>query len=68
MRCVFIQSFEHLNKVGVRATMDSKIEEQRSVIKFLLLEVEKPCNIFQRLPQYPESRTLQEIANQFNIG
>ena len=39
--------------------MDSKLEGQRSVIKFLLLEGEKPCNIFQRLqifflkPSYP---------------
>ena len=38
MRIVYTQSFEHLNKVGVRATMDSKLEEQKSVIKFLLLE------------------------------
>ena len=29
--------------------MDSKLEEQRSEIKFLLLEGEKPCHIFQRL-------------------
>ena len=29
---VYTQSFEHLNKVGVRATMDSKLEEQRSVL------------------------------------
>ena len=42
--------FEPLNKVGVKAIMDSKLEEQRSVIKFLLLEGEKPCHIFfQRL-------------------
>ena len=26
--------------------MDSKLEEQRSVIKFLLLEGEKTCHIF----------------------
>ena len=32
--------------MGVRATMDSKQGEQRSVIKFLLLECEKPCHIF----------------------
>ena len=31
-RSVFIKSFEHLNKVGVSATMDPKLEEQRSVI------------------------------------
>ena len=38
------KSFEHLNKVSVRAaraTMDSKLEERRSVIKLLLIEVEK---------------------------
>ena len=29
--------------------MGSKLEEHRSVIKFLLLEGEKPCHIFQRL-------------------
>ena len=34
MRTVFTQSFEHLNKVSARATMDSK--EHRSEIKFLL--------------------------------
>ena len=49
MRSVYTQSFEHSNKVGVRATMDSKLEEQRCVIKFLLLEGEKPSHIFQRL-------------------
>ena len=47
---VYTQSFEHLNKVGVRATMDSKLEEQRSVlIKILLLKGEKPSHSFQRL-------------------
>ena len=44
-------SAEHLNKVGIRATMDSLLEEQRSVIKFLFLEGEKYCHIFQRLQQ-----------------
>ena len=44
MRGVHTQNFEHLNKVGVRATLDSKLEEQRSVIKFLLLEGEKHCH------------------------
>ena len=46
-RSVYTRNFEHLNKVGVRAT----IEKQRSVIKFLLLllEGEIPCHIFQRL-------------------
>ena len=42
MKSVYTQSFEHLNKVGVRATLDSKLQEQRSVLKFLLLESEKP--------------------------
>ena len=46
---MYIRSFEHLNKVEVRATTDSKLEEQRSVLRFLLLEGEKPCYIFQRL-------------------
>ena len=36
MRRVYIQNFGLLNKVGVRATMDAKLVEQRSVIKFLL--------------------------------
>ena len=36
MRNVYTQCFEHLNKLGVRATMDYKLEKQRSVIKFLL--------------------------------
>ena len=47
VRTVFTQSFEHLNKVSARATMNSK--EHSSVIKFLLLKGEKPCYIFQRL-------------------
>ena len=46
---MYTGSFEHLNKLGVRATMESTLEEQRSVIKILLLEGEKPCHIFQRL-------------------
>ena len=29
--------------------MDSKLEEQRSVIKSLLFESEKPCHSFQKL-------------------
>ena len=29
--------------------MDSKLEEQRSVIKSLLFEGEKPCHSFQKL-------------------
>ena len=33
-RSVYTRSFEHLNKVWVRATMDCNMEEQRSVIKF----------------------------------
>ena len=49
VRNMYTPSFEHLNKVGVRATMDSKLEEQRSIIKPLLLEGEKPCHSFQRL-------------------
>ena len=32
--------------------MDSKLEEQRSVIKFLLLESEKPGHIFQSLQNF----------------
>ena len=35
--------------VGDRATMDSKLEEQKSVMEFMLLEGEKHCHIFQRL-------------------
>ena len=34
---MYTESFGHLNKTGVRATMASKLEEQRSVIKFQLL-------------------------------
>ena len=41
VRSVYTQSFEHLNKLGVRATMDSKLEEQRTVINSLVLEGEK---------------------------
>ena len=43
---MYTQSFEHLNKVGVRVTMDSMLEEQRSVIKFHLPEVENLVIIF----------------------
>ena len=32
VRIVFTRSFEHLNKAVVRATMNSKLEEQRYVI------------------------------------
>jgi hypothetical protein len=35
--------------IGVSSIIDSLLEEQRSVIKFLVAEGEKPCNIFQRL-------------------
>ena len=35
--------------IGVWAAMDSKWEERRSVIKFLLLEDGKSCHIFQRM-------------------
>ena len=38
MRSAHTRSLEHLNKAGVRATLDSKLEEHRSVIKFLLFE------------------------------
>ena len=31
--------------MGVRATIDLKLEEQRSIIKLLLLDGEKPCHI-----------------------
>ena len=51
MRSVYTQSFEHLNKLGVRATIDSKLEEQRTVINFLVLEGEKPCHIFSKIAE-----------------
>jgi hypothetical protein len=35
--------------IGVSFIMDYLLEEQRSVIKFLVAEGEKPCHIFQRL-------------------
>jgi hypothetical protein len=35
--------------IGVSSIMDSLLEEQRSVIKFLVAESEKPCHIFQGL-------------------
>ena len=35
--------------IGVSSIMDSLLEEQLSVIKFLVPEGEKPCHIFQRL-------------------
>ena len=49
---MFTRSFEHLNKVDVRDTMDSRLEKQRYVIKFLRLEGEKSCYIFLK-PAYP---------------
>ena len=48
MRSVYTRSFEHVNKEGIRDTMDSKLEEQRSIIKFLFLEGDKPCHIFKK--------------------
>jgi transposase len=35
--------------IDVSSIMDSLLEEQRSVIMFLVAEGEKPCHIFQRL-------------------
>ena len=57
MRSVYTQSFEHLNKVGVGATMDSLSWRNRDLYiykkkKILLLEGEKPCHIFQRLQKF----------------
>ena len=46
---MYTERCDHSKKIGGRATMDSKLEDQRSIIKFLLLGGEKPCNIFQRL-------------------
>ena len=36
-------------KQGDRANIDFKLEEQKTVAKFLLLEGEKHCHIFQML-------------------
>jgi hypothetical protein len=36
---------------GVSSIMGSMLEEQRSAIKFLVAEGEKPCQIFQRLQE-----------------
>ena len=69
MRNIYTQSFEFLNKVDVRATMDSKQQEQRSVIKFLLLDGEKPCHVIQRLqksflmPAYPVQHLIAKFHN-----
>ena len=63
-RSVYAQSFEHLNTVGVRATM----EEQRSVIKFLLLEGEIPCHIFQRLQKCFLKPAFHSWVSQFREG
>ena len=63
IRCMYTQSFEHLNKVGLRATMDSELEEQRS--KFLLLEDEKLCHIFQRLQK---SLSLLILVKRYSPG
>ena len=37
---------DHLNEVGVRAAIDSKLEEHRSVIKVLRLEGKKKLATF----------------------
>ena len=50
MRSVKI-CFEHLNKLGVRATMDSKLEEHRSVIQFLFLEGKKTLLHFSKVAE-----------------
>ena len=47
---MYIRKFDHLNMVGVRATK-LELEEQRSVIKFLLLEGEKLCPIFSKVAE-----------------
>ena len=59
MRSVYTQNSEHLNKLGVRATMDSKLEEQRSVLNACFQRVKnlasffKGCrNVFLK-PAYP---------------
>ena len=65
---VYTQNFEHLNKIGVRATMDSKLEEQISVIQFL-----QPCHIFQSLQKSfskacISSSTFYSWVSQFREG
>ena len=40
------QRFKHLNKVDVWANIDSELEEQRSVIRFLISEGKNPFHIF----------------------
>ena len=42
--------------------MDSKLEEQRSVIKFLLYEGEKPCHIFQKLQKSFSKKHILQVA------
>ena len=45
MRIVYTRSYERLNEVDFRAALDSKLEEQRSEIKFQFSEDEKSCHI-----------------------
>ena len=65
MRRVFTLTFEHFNKVAIRATMDSKLDEQRTVIQILNLDCKNLYHIFHRLqnfvlkPTYP----VQPIAS-----
>lgn len=46
MAVAFTQMFGHSYLIGVSAIKHSKLKEQRSVIKFLSVEGEKPCHIF----------------------
>ena len=61
MKSVYTRSFEHLNKVSVRAPMDYKLEEQKSIITFLLLEDENLATFFKGCrkvflkPAYPSN-------------
>jgi transposase len=49
MIVVYTQFFALRYMIGVSSIMDSLLEEQRSIINFLVAEGEKPCHIFQRL-------------------
>ena len=49
MTIAYTQFTAHLYMKGASVIMDSLLGEQRSVIKFMVAEGEKPCHIFQRL-------------------
>ena len=67
MRSVYTLSFDHLHKVGVRATMDSELDEQISVIKFLVLEGENLAT-FSKVAEFLSQSSFYSWVSQIKKG